>query len=42
MNSFYSNLAQENTKNTKKQMRVKNVIVIKKSPKNAQFKKKLL
>jgi hypothetical protein len=33
MSSFYSNLAQEDTKNTKKQMRVKNAIVLKKSPK---------
>jgi hypothetical protein len=38
MSSFYSNLAQENTKNTKKkkkkkkQMRVNNAIVLKKSP----------
>jgi hypothetical protein len=36
MRSFYSNLAQEDTKNTKKQMRVKNAIVLKKNPKKAQ------
>jgi hypothetical protein len=36
MSSFYSNLAQEDTKNTIKQMRVKNAIVLKKSPKKAQ------
>jgi hypothetical protein len=40
MSSFYSNLAQEDTKNTKKikkqtnkQMRVKNAIMLKKCPK---------
>jgi hypothetical protein len=38
MRSFYSNLAQEDTKNKKKkkQMRVKNAIVLKKIPKKAQ------
>jgi hypothetical protein len=46
MSYFYSNFAQEDTTNTKKkkkQMRVKNAIVLKKSPKKPQkpnFKKK--
>jgi hypothetical protein len=39
MSSFYSNLAQEDTKNTKKQMRMSNAIVLKKSP---NFKKAVI
>jgi hypothetical protein len=39
MSSFYSNLAQENTKKRKRKRKreiVKNAIVLKKSPKKAQ------
>jgi hypothetical protein len=41
MRSFYCILAQEDTKNTKKQMRVKNDIVLKKIPKSPILKKRL-
>jgi hypothetical protein len=40
MSSFYSNLVKEDIKNTEK--RVKNVIVLKKSPKKPNFKKTVI